>query len=87
MAIGIWGMVIGASTAGGPIVGGLLVEHVSWQSVFFVNVPVGVLALALGVLILKDHRAENAPPLLRPPRHRAAVRRHGLPHLGHHQGR
>ncbi|WP_435189762.1 MFS transporter [Streptomyces sp. bgisy126] len=61
MAIGIWGMVIGASTAGGPIVGGLLVEHVSWQSVFFINVPVGVVALVFGLVILKDHRAENAP--------------------------
>ncbi|MEV6291151.1 MFS transporter [Streptomyces sp. NPDC051896] len=61
MAIGIWGMVIGASTAGGPILGGVLVEHVNWQSVFFINVPVGALALILGVLILRDHRAENAP--------------------------
>ncbi|WSZ30841.1 MFS transporter [Streptomyces sp. NBC_00882] len=61
MAIGIWGMVIGASTAGGPILGGVLVEHVNWQSVFFINVPVGALALVLGVLILLDHRAENAP--------------------------
>ncbi|WP_327666863.1 MFS transporter [Streptomyces sp. NBC_00485] len=61
MAIGIWGMVIGASTAGGPILGGVLVEHVNWQSVFFINVPVGVLALVLGSLILLDHRAENAP--------------------------
>ncbi|WP_371597766.1 MFS transporter [Streptomyces sp. NBC_00564] len=61
MAIGIWGMVIGASTAGGPILGGLLVQHVSWQSVFFINVPVGVIALVLGILILTDHRAENAP--------------------------
>ncbi|MER6733690.1 MFS transporter [Streptomyces puniciscabiei] len=61
MAIGIWGMVIGASTAGGPILGGVLVEHVNWQSVFFVNVPVGALALGLGVLILLDHRAQNAP--------------------------
>ncbi|MGW1326290.1 MFS transporter [Streptomyces antibioticus] len=61
MAIGIWGMVIGASTAGGPILGGVLVEHVNWQSVFFINVPVGVLALVLGTLILRDHRAENAP--------------------------
>ncbi|MFH9690775.1 MFS transporter [Streptomyces sp. NPDC017413] len=61
MAIGIWGMVIGASTAGGPIVGGLLVEHVSWQSVFFINVPVGVVALIFGLVILKDHRAANAP--------------------------
>ncbi|MFD5522087.1 MFS transporter [Streptomyces sp. NPDC127066] len=61
MAIGIWGMVIGASTAGGPILGGLLVQHVSWQSVFFINVPVGLIALVLGLLILLDHRAENAP--------------------------
>ncbi|MGW1164070.1 MFS transporter [Streptomyces sp. NPDC002550] len=61
MAIGIWGMVIGASTAGGPILGGVLVEHVNWQSVFFINVPVGALALVLGVLILRDHRAQNAP--------------------------
>ncbi|OKI35697.1 tetracenomycin C resistance and export protein [Streptomyces sp. TSRI0281] len=61
MAIGIWGMVIGASTAGGPILGGVLVEHVSWQSVFFINVPVGVIAVILGIVILRDHRAENAP--------------------------
>ncbi|MFD7259718.1 MFS transporter [Streptomyces sp. NPDC059874] len=61
MAIGIWGMVIGASTAAGPIVGGLLVEHVSWQSVFFINVPVGIVALLFGLFILVDHRAANAP--------------------------
>ncbi|MDH6701822.1 MFS transporter [Streptomyces griseoviridis] len=60
-AIGIWGMVIGASTAGGPILGGVLVEHVNWQSVFFINVPVGLLAVLLGLVILLDHRAENAP--------------------------
>ncbi|WP_329494853.1 MFS transporter [Kitasatospora herbaricolor] len=60
MAIGIWAGVIGASTAAGPIVGGLLVEHVSWQSVFFINIPVGLAALALGIWVLKDVRAENA---------------------------
>ncbi|GAA2595563.1 MFS transporter [Streptomyces axinellae] len=60
-AIGIWGAVIGASTAAGPIVGGLLVEHVSWESVFFINVPVGALALVMGLVLLLDRRAENAP--------------------------
>ncbi|EST36349.1 hypothetical protein N566_16320 [Streptomycetaceae bacterium MP113-05] len=60
-AIGIWGAVIGASTAAGPIVGGLLVEHVSWESVFFINVPVGVLALVMGLSLLRNHRADKAP--------------------------
>lgn len=60
-AIGVWGAVIGASTAAGPIVGGLLVEKVNWESVFFINIPVGLLALLLGLVILRDHRAENAP--------------------------
>ncbi|WP_371657970.1 MFS transporter [Streptomyces sp. NBC_00280] len=61
MAIGIWSGVVGASTAAGPIVGGLLVQHVSWEAVFFINVPVGFAALVFGVVILKDARAEGAP--------------------------
>nr|WP_236576247.1 MFS transporter [Streptomyces sp. HF10] len=61
MAIGIWSGVVGASTAAGPIIGGLLVQHVSWEAVFFINVPVGLAALVCGLLILKDARAEHAP--------------------------
>ena len=60
-ALGIWGAVIGASTAAGPIVGGLLVEHYSWAYVFFINLPVGALALGMGLVVLKNHVAENAP--------------------------
>jgi EmrB/QacA subfamily drug resistance transporter len=44
-AIGIWGATVGISIAGGPIVGGLLVQHVNWESVFFLNVPLGLIAL------------------------------------------
>ncbi|WP_061296888.1 DHA2 family efflux MFS transporter permease subunit [Herbidospora cretacea] len=57
MAMGAWGGIIGLSSAAGPIVGGLLVEHVSWQSVFFVNVPVGVIALAVGWWALRESKA------------------------------
>ena len=53
-AIGIWGAVIGASTAAGPIVGGLLVQHLNWESCFYVNVPVGVIALTVGLLVLRE---------------------------------
>ena len=53
-AIGVWGAVIGASTAAGPIVGGLLVQHISWESCFYVNVPVGAAALVMSLLVLRE---------------------------------
>ncbi|MEV8637051.1 MFS transporter [Streptosporangium sp. NPDC051023] len=59
MAMGAWGGIIGLSSAAGPIVGGLLVENVSWQSVFFINVPVGVVALAMGLWVLTESRARS----------------------------
>ncbi len=58
-AMGAWGGIIGLSSAAGPIVGGLLVENVSWQSVFFINVPVGVAALAMGLWVLTESRART----------------------------
>jgi EmrB/QacA subfamily drug resistance transporter len=53
-AIGIWGAVIGASTAAGPIVGGLLVQHIGWEACFYVNVPVGLIALVMSLLVLRE---------------------------------
>ena len=59
-AIGVWGAVIGASTAAGPIVGGLLVQHIGWEACFYVNVPVGAAALAMSLLVLKETPAAPA---------------------------
>ncbi|GHJ04612.1 MULTISPECIES: MFS transporter [Streptomyces] len=56
MAVGIWAMVSAVATALGPIVGGLLVEHVDWESVFYVNAPIGVAAVAFGALVLPESR-------------------------------
>jgi DHA2 family methylenomycin A resistance protein-like MFS transporter len=46
-AIGIWGGIAGVAAGAGPILGGLLVTAASWRLVFFVNVPIGLLAMAL----------------------------------------
>jgi EmrB/QacA subfamily drug resistance transporter len=59
-AIGIWGAVIGASTAAGPIVGGLLVQHINWESCFYVNVPVGIVAVVMSVLVLRETPPSSA---------------------------
>jgi EmrB/QacA subfamily drug resistance transporter len=59
-AIGVWGAVIGASTAAGPIVGGLLVQHIGWEACFYVNVPVGAAALIMSLLVLRETPAAPA---------------------------
>jgi len=59
-AIGVWGAVIGASTAAGPIVGGLLVQHIGWEACFYVNIPVGIAALVMSLLVLRETPASPA---------------------------
>ncbi|QNP68193.1 DHA2 family efflux MFS transporter permease subunit [Streptomyces roseirectus] len=60
MAVGIWAMISSVSTALGPIVGGLLVEHVNWESVFYINAPIGVIALVFGLVVLPQSRNDAA---------------------------
>jgi EmrB/QacA subfamily drug resistance transporter len=56
VAIGIWGGVSGLGVALGPVVGGAVVEGVSWQAIFWLNVPVAVVALPLLLFAVRESR-------------------------------
>jgi EmrB/QacA subfamily drug resistance transporter len=56
MAIGIWAGVSALALAIGPLVGGLLTDHLDWSWIFFVNVPVGILAVAASFLVIEESR-------------------------------
>ena len=62
-AIGIWSAVTGIAVAAGPVSGGWLLEHFWWGSVFFVNVPVVIVALVATVLIVPESKEAGAPRL------------------------
>ena len=62
-AIGVWAGVAGASSALGPVIGGLLLQHFSWGSVFFVNVPVIVVALVGAWFFLPSSKDADAARL------------------------
>jgi EmrB/QacA subfamily drug resistance transporter len=55
-AIGIWAGVSAIALAIGPLVGGLLTEHVGWSSIFYLNVPIGLVAIAASVLLIDESR-------------------------------
>src|SRR5215469_4590775 len=60
VAFGIWGALTGVAVAIGPIVGGALVTGASWRWIFYVNLPIGVIALALTMLRVAESRDEDA---------------------------
>lgn len=57
VAIGIWGGVSSVAIAAGPILGGLLVGTLGWESVFFINAPIAVIGLVVGAVVLKESTA------------------------------
>ena len=59
-AIGIWAGTAALALALGPLVGGLLTEHISWSWIFFVNVPIGVVAIAASLILIPESRDESA---------------------------
>src|SRR5215217_7010787 len=60
MAMGVYGATIGLAVAFGPLVGGVIVDSLDWRWIFFLNVPIGVLAIAISYLRVRESRDPNA---------------------------
>ena len=59
-ALAVWGATVGAAVACGPLVGGILTDGLGWRWIFFVNIPVGVFALAVALTRIPESRDEGA---------------------------
>ena len=60
VAFGIWGAITGLAVAIGPLLGGALTSGLSWRWIFFVNLPIGILAIVLCVLRVSESKAPHA---------------------------
>src|ERR1700757_5245157 len=56
--VGIWGAIGGLAVAGGPLVGGAVVQGLSWHWIFWINVPIGLLAAILSTAFLPESRGQ-----------------------------
>ena len=59
IAFGVWGGVTGLAVAIGPLLGGILTSGLSWRWIFFVNVPIGIVAVVIAVLKVSESRAQQ----------------------------
>ena len=62
-AFGVWGAVSGAAAATGPILGGLLTQHLDWRWIFFVNLPISVAAVVMTLRYVDESRGKHRPGL------------------------
>jgi EmrB/QacA subfamily drug resistance transporter len=60
-AIGIWAAIFGLGVGIGPVLGGWLLQHYAWDSVFFINVPIAAIAVVGGHFALEESKNEHAP--------------------------
>src|SRR5688500_13393836 len=56
VALGAWGATVGAAVAVGPLVGGVVVEELGWEWIFFINIPIGAAAVALTLARVAESR-------------------------------
>ena len=59
-AVGIWGAVAGVSLAFGPLLGGALTQSVGWRSIFWINLPIGLVAVVLSAVFVPESKAARA---------------------------
>jgi EmrB/QacA subfamily drug resistance transporter len=59
-AVGIWGAVAGLSLGLGPVIGGALTEAIGWRSIFWINVPIGIIAALLAARFVPESKAARA---------------------------
>jgi EmrB/QacA subfamily drug resistance transporter len=59
-AVGIWGAVAGVSLGVGPLIGGALTETIGWRSIFWINVPIGIVAALLAARFVPESKAGRA---------------------------
>ncbi|MFD7919889.1 MFS transporter [Streptomyces sp. NPDC059740] len=62
LAVGVWGAAASAGTAVGPVLGGFLLEHFWWGSVFLINLPVMAVLVLVGIRLLPESRAPEPGP-------------------------
>ena len=62
VAFGVWGAITGVSTALGPVLGGVITTNWSWRGIFLVNVPIGVLAVALTAWRVEESKSPHPTP-------------------------
>jgi EmrB/QacA subfamily drug resistance transporter len=60
VAFGVWGAVTGVAVALGPILGGVITSEISWRGIFLVNIPIGIIAVALTLWKVDESKTPNA---------------------------
>ncbi|MEJ2053591.1 MAG: DHA2 family efflux MFS transporter permease subunit [Calditrichaceae bacterium] len=60
MALGFWGIAAASSVSLGPMFGGYLIDTFSWHAIFDVNIPIGIIAMAVSIFVLKEYKIEES---------------------------